>query len=114
VISNGVINLAVDKSAVFGEVARVLRPGGRFALSDIVTDVQLPDGITCNSTLWAACIGGAMQKDDYVAGIEAAGLHVERVVPNERYAFISDNASGASRKYGVRSVSLLAIKPRAG
>jgi SAM-dependent methyltransferase len=113
VISNGVINLAVDKSAVFAEAARILRPGGRLAIADIVTDVPLPEGITCNSTLWAACIGGAMQRDDYVAGIEAAGLHVGRVVPNERYAFISENARGASRKYGVRSVSLLAIKPRA-
>ena len=112
VISNGVINLAVDKPGVFAEAARVLRPGGRLAIADIITDVQLPDGITCNSTLWAACIGGAMQRDAYVAGIQAAGLHVERLVPNERYAFISDNARGASRKYGVRSVSLLAIKPR--
>ncbi len=113
VISNGVINLAVEKPAVFREAARLLRPGGRLAVADIVTEVQLPDGITCNSTLWAACIGGAMQKDNYIAGIEAAGLRVERVVPNERYEFISDNARGASRKYGVRSVSLLAIKPLA-
>lgn len=112
VISNGVINLAVDKAAVFAEAARVLRPGGRFAISDIITDVQLPDGITCNTTLWAACIGGAMQRDKYVAGIEAADLHVERVVANERYSFISENARAASRKYGVRSVSLLATKPR--
>ena len=111
VISNGVINLAVDKPAVFAEAARVLRPFGRLAIADIITDVQLPDGITCNTTLWAACIGGAMQQDKYLAAIEAAGLHIERVVPNERYAFISDNARGASRKYGVRSVSLLAIKP---
>lgn len=111
VISNGVINLAVDKPAVFREVARMLRPGGRFAIADIITEVQLPDGITCNSTLWAACIGGAMQKDAYILGIEAAGLHVQRVVPNERYEFISENARGATGKYGVRSVSLLAVKP---
>jgi SAM-dependent methyltransferase len=112
VISNGVINLAVDKPAVFREASRLLRPGGRLAIADIVTDLALPDGITCNSTLWAACIGGAMQKDDYVTAIEAAGLNVERLVPNERYEFISDNARGASRKYGVRSVSLLGGKPR--
>lgn len=110
VISNGVINLAVDKSAVFREAARVLRPGGRLAIADIVTDVQLPYGITCNATLWAACIGGAMQKDEYRASIEAAGLLVERFEPNERYAFISDNARGASRKYGVHSVSIRAVK----
>src|SRR5713226_6124398 len=56
VISNGVINLSADKAKVFQEVTRVLRPGGRLALADIVTEVQLPDGIVCNSTLWAACI----------------------------------------------------------
>jgi arsenite methyltransferase len=111
VISNGVFNLALDKPAVFREAARVLRPGGRLAFADIVTDVQLPDSITCNSTLWAACIGGAMQKDDYRASIEAAGLLVERVEPNERYEFISENARGASHKYGVHSVSLRAVKP---
>ena len=111
VISNGVINLAVDKPAVFREAARVLRPGGRLAIADIVTNVQLPDGITCNSTLWAACIGGAMQKDDFRASIEAAGLLVERMESNERYEFISESARGASRKYGVHSVTLLAVKP---
>ena len=110
VISNGVINLAVDKAAVFREAARVLRPGGRLAIADIVTDMQLPDGITCNATLWAACIGGAMQKDEYRATIEAAGLAVERVDRNHRYEFISQNAQGASRKYGVHSVSIRAVK----
>ena len=110
VISNGVINLAVDKSAVFREAARLLLPGGRLAIADIVTEVQLPDGITCNATLWAACIGGAMQKDEYRASIEAAGLLVERMEPNECYQFTSENARGASRKYGVHSVSLRAVK----
>ena len=65
VISNGVINLATDKNKVFSEVARLLKSGGRFAISDIVTEVQLPETIVCNSTLWAACIGGAAQQDHY-------------------------------------------------
>ena len=111
VISNGVINLSADKGKVFREVARVLKRGGRLALSDIVTESQLPDGITCNATLWAACIGGAMQQDDYRAAVEAAGLRVEKVQDNPQYLFISDNALGASKKYGVKSISLLAIKP---
>lgn len=111
VISNGVINLAPDKRAVFREAARLLKPGGRLALADIVTDVQLPEGITCNVTLWAACIGGAMQVDDYIAAITSAGLRVQQVKDNPQYQFISDNAQGASRKYGVKSVSILAIKP---
>jgi ubiquinone/menaquinone biosynthesis C-methylase UbiE len=110
-ISNGVINLSADKPAVFREAARVLKPGGRLAISDIVTETQLPDGITCNATLWAACIGGAMQQDDYCAAIEAAGLRVQEMQDNPQYLFISDNALGASEKYGVKSISLLAVKP---
>jgi len=111
VISNGVINLATDKSKVFGEAARLLKSGGRFAISDIVTEVQLPESIVCNSTLWAACIGGAAQQDNYRQMIAAAGLRLVTVEDNPQYQFISDNAKGASKKFGVKSVSLLAVKP---
>jgi ubiquinone/menaquinone biosynthesis C-methylase UbiE len=110
VISNGVINLAPDKQQVFNEAARLLRPGGRLAIADIVTEVQLPDGITCNATLWAACIGGAMQVDRYLEATERAGLRVEAVQDNPQYRFISDNARAAARKYGVKSISLRATK----
>jgi len=111
VISNGVINLATDKSNVFHEAARLLKSGGRFAISDIVTEVQLPDTIVCNSTLWAACIGGAAQQDNYRSQIAAAGMKVVKVQDNATYQFISDNARGASKKFGVKSISLLAVKP---
>ena len=111
VISNGVMNLATDKSKVFNEAARLLKPGGRFAISDIVTEVQLPETIVCNSTLWAACIGGAAQQDNYRAQITAAGMNVVKVEDNPTYQFISDNARGASKKFGVKSISLLAVKP---
>lgn len=111
VISNGVINLATDKSRVFAEIARLLKSGGRLAISDIVTDVQLPEKIVCDSTLWAACIGGAAQQGSYHRQIEAAGLKVIKTEDNVAYQFISDNARGASRKFGVKSISLLAIKP---
>ncbi len=111
VISNGVINLSADKARVFAEIARVLKPGGRLAISDIVTERQLPDGVVGNATLWAACIGGAVQQDSYRAAIEAAGLAVVTVRDNPQYLFISDNARAACETFGVKSVSLLARKP---
>lgn len=111
VISNGVINLAPDKGAVFREAARVLRAGGRLALADIVTDLPLPEGVSCDATLWAACIGGAMQVDAYLAAIEAAGLRVVQHRVNAAYRFLSSNATRASEKYGVKSISLLATRP---
>lgn len=110
VILNGVINLSPTKPAVFAEAARLLRPGGRLAIADIVTEVQPPEGIVCNADLWAACIGGAAQEQDYRMMIERAGLRVTRVEHNVAYRFLSANAQAASRKYGVKSVSILAVK----
>jgi arsenite methyltransferase len=111
VVSNGVINLCPDKRAVFADAARVLRPGGRLAIADIVTEQQLTDAIVRNADLWASCIGGAAQQDRYLEAIESAGLAVDEVRVNA-YEFISDQARGASETYGVKSVSVLATKPR--
>ena len=111
VISNGVFNLSADKDAVFNEVARVLKPGGRMAIADIVTEKHLPEGITCDADLWAACIGGAMQVEDYQKVIESAGLRVVYIRDNDEYHFISDGANSATEKWGVKSISLLAVKP---
>ena len=108
VISNGVINLSPDKPTVFAAAARALRPGGRLALADIVTAQQLPDGVTCDASLWAACIGGAMQRDDYREAIQAAGFTIETWRENSAYRFVSDRADNATQKYGVTSISLLA------
>jgi arsenite methyltransferase len=108
VISNGVVNLSPDKPAVFSATARALRPGGRLALADIVTETQLPEGVTCDASLWAACIGGAMQRDGYRAAIEAAGFEIEAWHENPAYRFVSDRADNATQKYGVTSISLLA------
>ncbi|MDP9229927.1 MAG: methyltransferase domain-containing protein [Bacteroidota bacterium] len=110
VISNGVINLSADKEKVFAEVARVLKPKGRMVIADIVTEKQLPENVVCNSTLWAACIGGASQQDDYRNAIEQAGMEVLYVKTNDAYSFISKSAKGASKDYGVKSVSLIAEK----
>jgi arsenite methyltransferase len=111
VISNGVINLVSDKDAVFTEIARILEPGGRMAISDIVTEQQLTEAIVCDVNLWASCIGGAMQQDDYRAAIEAAGLRIDVVQENPQYEFISDSAQGATGTFGVKSISVLATKP---
>ena len=110
VISNGVINLSPNKDAVFREAARLLRPRGRLALADIVTWVALPETVSCDATLWAACIGGAMQRDAYVEAIEHAGFTVTTMKPNDEYHFLSRSAQNATRDYGVQSVSLLAIR----
>ncbi len=110
VISNGVINLSPDKPAVFAAAARALRPGGRLALADIVTEHQLPEGVTCDASLWAACIGGAMQEDAYRRAIEAAGFSVVRWHTNTAYRFVSERADNATEKYGVRSISVKAVK----
>lgn len=109
-ISNGVINLAPEKDPVFAGVARVLKPGGRLAISDIVTEQQLKDSIVCDADLWASCIGGAAQEDAYRAAIEGAGLEIQEIRENP-YKFISEQALNASAKYGVKSVSVLATKP---
>ncbi len=109
VISNGVINLSPDKQQVFAEAARVLRPGGRLAIADIVSEQQLTDSIVCDADLWASCIGGAAQQDAYRDAIEAAGLRIEAIRENP-YEFITERARDASTKYGVKSVSVLARK----
>ncbi len=109
-ISNGVINLVPDKAKAFEEISRVLKKGGRMAISDIVTEKQLTEGIVCDATLWASCIGGAMQQDNYRGAIEAAGMRLVRTRDNSEYEFLSESAQGASEEFGVKSVSLLAEK----
>jgi ubiquinone/menaquinone biosynthesis C-methylase UbiE len=110
VISNGVINLCPDKPKVFREIGRVLKPNGRLAIADIVTEIALPENVVCNTTLWASCIGGAAQQDAYRQAIEEGGLEVMAIRHNDQYGFISSSAQGASKQYGVKSVSLLAAK----
>ncbi len=79
VISNCVINLSPEKSRVFAEIARVLKPGGRMSVSDIVVS-ELPIEIRQNESLYNSCIAGAISEDDYLAGLQNVGLIDVKVV----------------------------------
>ena len=68
-----------------------------------LTEVQLPDNIVCNSTLWAACIGGASQQDSYRSHIEATGSSVIKVEDNPQYQLISDNSKGQREIWALRA-----------
>ena len=81
VISNCVINLSPDKSQVFREAYRALRPGGRLAVSDIVTDGALTEGIKDNLSAWVGCLAGALDVKDYTAAIESAGFVDVKLTP---------------------------------
>jgi SAM-dependent methyltransferase len=111
VMSNGVINLSVVKSRVFSEAARVLRPGGRMALADIVSGRPLKERTRRNVELWAACVAGAIPGSSYVEAVKAPGLEVKLVRRND-YRFVSDRALDACSTYEVQSISLLAVKPQ--
>ena len=81
IISNCVINLSPEKDKVFSEVFRVLRSGGKLAVSDIVTDGPLPDAIKQSLSMWAGCVAGAVDANDYIAMMEAAGFTDISVTP---------------------------------
>jgi arsenite methyltransferase len=83
VISNCVINLSPDKPNVFREVFRVLKPGGRVAVSDIVTNGPLPESIQKDMQAWGACVAGALDMKDYTYGLEAAGFTFIEVQPKD-------------------------------
>lgn len=101
VISNCVINLSPDKDQVFREAFRVLKPGGRLQVSDIVWTREVPDSVKEDIEQWAGCIAGALPEWEYLAKIRAAG-----------FVDVTSNATEYPGGKGIASASVVAVKPR--
>ena len=87
IISNCVINLSADKDQVIREAFRVLKPGGRFAVSDVVVDGELPAAIRKDMELYVGCVAGALERADYLAKLANAGFTDSSIEPTRRYKF---------------------------
>jgi SAM-dependent methyltransferase len=87
IISNCVINLSADKDAVLREAFRVLKPGGRFAVSDVVVEGELPSAVRADMEAYVGCVAGALEKRDYLARLATAGFVETSIEPTRRYAF---------------------------
>jgi SAM-dependent methyltransferase len=104
IISNCVINLSVDKDKVLREAFRVLKPGGRFAVSDVVTEGAIPESIRKDMEAYVGCVAGALDTADYAAKLAEAGFVEVGIEPTRRYEF--DNlATNTVRKDAVDSLS---------
>ena len=101
VISNCVINLAADKATVFAEIHRVLRPGGRLGVADVVADTEVPETVRADLTAWADCLGGAVTRDAYREGLERAGFADVTITDSHPVA------------HGFTSALIRAVKPAA-
>ena len=85
IISNCVINLSADKDKVLAEAFRVLKPGGRFAVSDVVVRGEIPAEIRRSIELWVGCVSGALDESDYVAKLARAGFEEIAIEPTRVY-----------------------------
>lgn len=95
IISNCVINLSSDKEKVISEAFRVLKPGGRFAVSDVVVEGDLPDPIRRDMELYVGCVAGALEQSEYLAKLSDAGFVDASIEPTRRYEFSSLEGSWA-------------------
>jgi arsenite methyltransferase len=107
IISNCVINLSPDKSRVFREAYRALKPGGRLTVSDIVSEGALPDEIKTDSNAWACCIGGALEHQEYLKEIKKAGFENVQVLSSKEF-YIDGEESQALTK--LLSITVRACK----
>ena len=103
IISNCVINLSVDKDAVLREAFRVLKPGGRFAVSDVVVRGEVPTEIRRSMEAWVGCVAGALHEDEYVSKLKAAGFESVELEPWRVYrvedarAFLAESGVDVDR-----------------
>jgi arsenite methyltransferase len=93
IISNCVINLSADKDRVLREAFRVLKPGGRFAVSDVVVRGSVPDEVRKSMLLWVGCIAGALEESEYIAKLKGAGFED---APSSRRAFTTSRMPASS------------------
>jgi ubiquinone/menaquinone biosynthesis C-methylase UbiE len=113
IISNCVINLSPDKERVFRETFRVLRPGGRLAISDVVATTSLPETVRHDVTLYTGCMAGASLIDEIESMLASAGFMDIRLKPkDESRSFIRDWAPGSQIEDYVVSATIEAVKPR--
>ena len=102
VISNCVINLSADKRRVLAEVARVLRPGGRFAVSDVIADPGMDDATRADMQQWTGCIAGALTEDEFRAALQDAGLVDVEIRRTHRVHEHAESAIVRARRPAVR------------
>ncbi|MBU0516207.1 MAG: arsenite methyltransferase [Proteobacteria bacterium] len=115
IMSNCVINLSPDKQAVFDEAYRVLRPGGRLAVADVVATAALPDDVRQDLALVSACIGGAATIDDIEAMLQRAGFQDIKISPRDQSrALLQEWAPGGRAQDYVVSADIEAMKPQKG
>ncbi len=105
VISNCVINLAPDKRRVYAEIRRVLRRGGRFSISDMVTYGAVPEKIRRDMEQWAGCVAGALDRDDYLKLVDEAGFRNVNIKDFVEYDYYKGDG------FGLASITLEGLKP---